>query len=94
MSTRGWFNYGFGFVSTLSARHIPDGAGAGAFRHLNHMHWNFMLDGTFDTTLAGARTTVRDGAVNHSGMIPGIDTSNRPMHGGDIVNDHFVTTDT
>jgi hypothetical protein len=95
VSTRGWFNYGFGFVATVSARHIPDGTGAGAFRHLNHLHWNFMLDGTFDTTQpVGARVTVSDGVPNRSGMIPGIDTDNPPMHGGPIVNDNFLTTDT
>jgi hypothetical protein len=95
VSTRGWFNYGFGFVSTVSARHIPDGAGAGAFRHLNHVHWNFQLDGTFDTTRpVGAQVTVNDGVINRSGMIPGIDVDNPPMHGGDVVNDHFLDTDT
>jgi hypothetical protein len=90
----GSFNYGFGFVSTLSARHIPDGTGAAAFRHLNHMHWNFTLDGTFDGALAlGARVTVTGGAINHSKMFSGADPANMPMHGGAIVNDNFTTTD-
>jgi hypothetical protein len=93
--TRGWFNYGFGFVSTLSARHIPDGTGAAAFRHLRHVHWNFMLDGSFDTTLPiPGRVRVNGGAVNRSKVIPGFDVNNRPMHGGDIVNDNFHDTDT
>lgn len=94
-STRGWYNYGFGFVSTLSARHIPDGTGAGAFRHLNHVHWNFMVDGTFDTTAAiPGRVTLNGGAINRSGVIPGIDTQNPPMHGGAVINDNFAETDT
>ncbi len=93
--TRGWFNYGFGFVSTLSARHIPDGTGAAAFRHLNHVHWNFMIDGTFDTTApVGTRVNATGGTVNRSGMIPGVDVDNRPMHGGPIINDNFSDTDT
>jgi hypothetical protein len=90
----GTFNYGFGFVSTLSARHIPDGTGAGAFRHLNHMHWNFGLDGTFDAALAlGGRVNVTGGAVNHSKMFSGFDPALPPMHGGAVVNDNFHTTD-
>jgi hypothetical protein len=93
--TRGWFNYGFGFVSTLSARHIPDGTGAAAFRHLNHVHWNFMVSGTFDTTQpVASRVNLEGGAVNRSGVIPGLDVDNRPMHGGDIINDNFNTVDT
>jgi hypothetical protein len=93
--TRGWFNYGFGFVSTNSARHIPDGTGAAAFRHLNHVHWNFGVDGTFDTTQpVGGRVTLNGGTINHSPVIPRIDTANRPMHGGEIINDHFLDTDT
>ena len=91
----GWYNYGFGFVSTLSARHIPDGTGAAAFRHLNHVHWNFSLDGTFDAARPlGARVTVNGGIVNHSRMFSGFDPDNPPMHGGAIVNDSFTTTDT
>lgn len=93
--TRGWYNYGFGFVSTLSARHIPDGTGAAAFRNLNHVHWNFMVNGTFDTTQpVNSRVTLTGGAINRSGMIPGIDTSNPPMHGGAVINDNFTDTDT
>lgn len=93
--TRGWFNYGVGFVTTLSARHIPDGTGAAAFRHLNHVHWNFDADGTFDTTAAiGGRVTLNGGVINTSAMIPGIDVTNPPMHGGPIMNDSFVDTDT
>ncbi len=92
---RGWFNYGFGFVSTLSARHIPAGTGAAAFRHLDHVHWNFMVDGTFDTTQpVGARVSVTGGGVNRSGVIPGFDVENRPMHGTPVVNDRFRHRDT
>jgi hypothetical protein len=91
----GWYNYGFGFVSTLSARHIPDGTGAAAFRHLNHMHWNFSVDGTFDGALPlHGRVTVNGGAINHSRMFPGFDPDNPPMHGGAVINDNFRTTDT
>ncbi len=93
--TRGWFNYGFGFVSTLSARHIPDGTGAAAFRHLSHVHWNFSVSGQFDTAAAvGARVTMTGGAVNRSNAIPGFDSDNRPMHGGAVINDNFQDTDT
>lgn len=93
--TRGWFNLGLGFVSTLSCRHIPDGTGAGAFRHLGHMHWNFGLDGSFDATqLVGSRVTSSGGAVNTSRMIPGIDVDNRPMHGGPLSIDQTIDTDT
>jgi len=93
--TRGWFNYGFGFVSTLSARHIPDGTGAAAFRHLNHVHWNFGVDGTFDTAApTPGRVRLNGGNINRSGVIPGVDNSNRPMHGGDIINNNFNTVDT
>ena len=93
--TRGWFNFGLGFVSTLSARHIPDGTGSAAFRHLNHMHWNFAVDGSFDATQpVGSRVTMSGGAVNTSAMIPGIDVNNRPMHGGPIFADNLVNTDT
>ena len=93
--TRGWFNYGFGFVSTLSARHVPDGAGAVAFRHLDHVHWNFSVDGTFDNTLpVPGRVTLHGGAINRSGAIPGVDAANRPMHGGAIINDNFADADT
>lgn len=93
--TRGWFNFGLGFVSTLSARHIPDGTGAAAFRHLNHVHWNFGVDGSFDTAApVGGRVTMNGGAVNRSGMIPGIDVNNPPMHGGAIFGDNLVNTDT
>lgn len=93
--TRGWFNYGMGFVSTLSARHIPDGTGAAAFRHLNHVHWNFSADGTFDTTLpVGGRVTLSSVAVNRSPMIAGVDVDNRPMHGTPLFIDTFVQTDT
>ncbi len=93
--TRGWFNYGIGFVSTLSARHIPDGTGAAAFRHLNHVHWNFSVDGTFDTTLpVPGRVTLNGGAINRSGVIAGLDVSNRPMHGTPLFADNAVQTDT
>jgi len=79
----GSFNHGVGFVSTLSARHIPDGTGAAAFRHLNHMHWNFTLDGTFDAGLAaGARVALTGGALNHSKMFSGADPNNMPLPGG------------
>ena len=93
--TRGWFNFGIGFVSTLSARHIPDGTGAAAFRHLNHVHWNFMVDGTFDTTLpVPGRVTLNGGTINRSGVIAGVDVNNRPMHGGALFADNSVNTDT
>jgi hypothetical protein len=93
--TRGWFNFGLGFVSTLSARHIPDGTGAAAFRHLAHVHWNFSVDGTFDTTLpVPGRVTLNGGAINTSRVIPGFDPANRPMHGGPIFSDNIVDTDT
>jgi hypothetical protein len=91
----GFYNYGFGFVSTVSARHTTAGTGAAAFRHLGHMHWNFMLNGRFDAALPlNGRVTVNGGAVNHSPMYSGFDPANRPMHGGDIVNDNFHETDT
>jgi hypothetical protein len=93
--TRGWFNLGLGFVSTLSARHIPDGTGAAAFRHLNHVHWNFSVDGTFDTALpVPGRVSLTGGTVNRSGVIPGFDVDNRPMHGGPLSIDNTVDTDT
>lgn len=93
--TRGWFNYGFGFVSTLSARHVPDGTGAAAFRHLDHVHWNFSVNGTFDNTLpVPGRVTLDGGTINRSGVIPGVDTANQPMHGGAIINDNFSDADT
>ena len=34
---------GSGLYQPSARRHIPGGTGAGAFRHLNHVHWNFML---------------------------------------------------
>lgn len=93
--TRGWFNLGLGFVSTLSARHIPGGTGAAAFRHLNHVHWNFSLDGTFDTALpVPGRVTLTGGTVNRSGVNPGFDVDNRPMHGGPLSIANTVDTDT
>jgi hypothetical protein len=96
VGNRGWFNYGFGFVSTLSARHVPDGTGAAAFRHLNHVHWNYGLDGTFDGGQPlGARVTIASGGpINHSRVFGGFDPALRPMYGGDIVNEHFAHTDT
>jgi len=96
VGNRGTFNYGFGFVSTLSARHIPDGTGADAFRHLSHMHWNFGIAGTFDASQPmGSRVNITTGGpINHAGPFPGFDPANRPMHGGDIVNDNFDHNDT
>ncbi|UCF91853.1 MAG: DUF4157 domain-containing protein [Desulfobacterales bacterium] len=93
--TRGWFNFGLGFVSTLSARHIPDGTGAAAFRHLDHVHWNFSVDGTFDITLpVPGRVALNGGAINTSRMIPGVDVDNPPMRGGPVFVDNLVNTDT
>lgn len=93
--TTGMFNYGFGFVSTLSARHKPTGTGAAAFRHLNHVHWNFGVTGNFDTTRAvGSRINLTGGRVNRSGVISGFDRANRPMHGGSIINNNFNSVDT
>ncbi len=93
--TRGWYNYGFGFVSTLSGRHIPDGTGAAAFRHLSHVHWNFMVNGTFDTTEpVSSRVTLIGGVIKMSGVIPGIDVKNPPMHGGAVINSNFADADT
>jgi hypothetical protein len=93
--TRGWFNLGLGFVSTLSARHIPDGAGAAAFRHLNHVHWNFDVDGTFDTALpVPGRVTLTGGTINTSAVMPGVDAANPPMHGGPLSIANTVDTDT
>ncbi|MDO6416128.1 DUF4157 domain-containing protein [Sphingomonas sp. BIUV-7] len=95
VGTRGWFSFSVGFVSTLSASHIPDGTNEAAFRHLNHVHWNSSVTGTFDTTAAvGGRVTLNGGAVNRSRSIPGFDVDNRPMHGGAIINNSFQTTDT
>lgn len=91
----GSFNFGVGFVSTVSARHIPDGTGAAAFRHLGHMHWNVSLNGTFDGAQGlGARVAANGGAVNHSNMFSGFDPDNRPMHGGDRGIDRLRTTTT
>ncbi len=91
----GSYNYGFGFVATVSARHTTAGTDAAAFRHLGHMHWNFALNGTFNAALPlHGRVTVTDGAVNHSAMFAGFDAANPPMHGGAICNDNFLTTDT
>lgn len=92
----GWFNYGFGFVSTLSVRHVPTGTGADAFRHLNHVHWNFGIAGTFDGSQPlGARVNITTGGpINHSSVFSGHDPDNPPMHGGDIVNDNFDHEDT
>lgn len=90
----GSFNHGVGFVSTLSARHIPDGTGAAAFRHLSHMHWNYTLDGTFDAALAlGARVTLAGGAVNHSKMFSGADPNNMPQPGGNRAIDALAFAD-
>ena len=95
VGTSGSFNYGLGFVSTLSARHAPDGTAANAFRHLRHVHWNFSVDGTFDTTQpVGSRVTLNGGAVNTSPVIAGVDTNNPPMYGTPIIADNVVFTDT
>lgn len=92
--TTGMFNYGFGFVSTLSARHKPTGTGAAAFRHLNHVHWNFGVTGNFDTTRAvGSRINLTGGRVNRGGVSSGFDRANRPMHGGSIINNNFNSVD-
>lgn len=93
---RGWFNYGFGFVVTLSARHRPTGTGAAAFRHLSHRHWNFGIAGNFDATQAmGSRVNITTGGpVNFSPAFSGFDPDNPPMHGGAIVNNSFAHTDT
>lgn len=92
----GSFNYGFGFVSTLSARHTPTGTGANAFRHLSHMHWNFGIAGTFDASQPlGSRVNITTrGPINQSPVSSGHDPSLPPMHGGDIVNDNFNHEDT
>jgi hypothetical protein len=92
----GFFNYGFGFVTTLSARHTPTGTGAAAFRHLNHVHWNFGIAGDFDAARAlGSRVNITTGGpVNRSKVFSGFDASNPPMHGGDIINNNFAQTTT
>ena len=92
----GWFNYGFGFVATLSARHKPTGIGAAAFRHLNHVHWNFGIAGNFDASQpVGSRVNITTGGrINRSGVIAGHDPANPPMHGGNIINNNFRHTDT
>ncbi|MCP4545434.1 MAG: DUF4157 domain-containing protein, partial [bacterium] len=93
---RGFFNYGFGFVATLSARHTPTGTGARAFRHLNHVHWNFGIGGNFNAARAlNSRVSITTGGpINRSGVYSGRDPANPPMHGGDIVNNNFRHTDT
>lgn len=95
VSTQGSFSFSFGFVSTLSARHIPDGVGAGAFRHLNHVHWNASVSGRFDTAAAiGSRVTMTGGALNRSRPFSGFDPDHPPMHGGAIMNNSFKITTT
>jgi hypothetical protein len=92
----GWFNEGIGFVATLSARHIPDGTGAAAFRHLRHVHWNYGIGGNFDAGRVGAdrvRITT-GGAINHGGPFGGADPANRPIHGGGVALDNLDHTDT
>ena len=83
----GSFTHGVGFVTTMSARHIPTGTGAAAFRHLAHRHWTLMVDGTFDGTKAlGTRVSARGGTVSNSPMILGHDSAFPPMHGGVTMN--------
>jgi len=36
----GYLNYGAAFVAYISARHIPTGTGAAAFRAVNCRYWN------------------------------------------------------
>ncbi|MBL4901399.1 MAG: DUF4157 domain-containing protein [Desulfocapsa sp.] len=92
----GWFNYGFGFVATLSARHTPTGTAAAAFRHLDSVHWNFGIAGNFDASRPlGTRVNITSGGpINRSGVFSGHDPTNPPMHGGDIINNNFAHTDT
>ncbi|MBU4261463.1 MAG: DUF4157 domain-containing protein [Proteobacteria bacterium] len=95
-STRGWFNYGVGFVATLSARHVPTGTGANAFRHLNHVHWNFGVAGKFNTTQPlNSRVTISSGGpINRSAVLPGVDVNNAPIHGGSRIIDNWNFVDT
>ena len=96
VGNRGWFNHGIGFVATLSARHIPDGTGANAFRHLRHVHWNFGIAGTFDANqpMANRVNITVGGPINHGGPYSGYDPDNRPIHGGGVALDNLDQEDT
>jgi Domain of unknown function (DUF4157) len=91
----GYFNYGAGFVAYISARHIPDGTGARAFRAINCRYWNVSIQGTFDASRAvGARVVSSGGTVNASDAIDGASVEFPSMHWGPILNDNFVLTET
>ena len=83
-------------VATLSARHVPDGTGAAAFRHLRHVHWNFGIAGNFDGGRVGQdRVRITSGGpINHGGPYGGADPANRPMHGGDLALGNIATETT
>ncbi len=94
VSTRGWFNYGVGFVAYISARDTTT-AGAAAFRHLAHVYWNMSLDGTFDTTLpAGNQVTLGAAATNSSRVFSGESAADPPIIGGAVPNTAAVITTT
>jgi len=90
----GYFNYGAAFVAYISARHIPTGTGAAAFRAINSRYWNVSITGTFDAAQPlGTRVAASGGTVSNGGAIDGGSSEFPSMHGGDIANNRFTTTD-
>lgn len=93
--TRGWFNYGVGFVAYISARDTRLGTGANAFRALGSVYWNTMIEGSFDTAQpVGSRVSATGGALNRGGVIEGGSAEFPSMHGGAIANTSHSCTDT
>jgi hypothetical protein len=96
VGTTGFFNFEDSFVTYLSARNIPAGTGAAAFRAIANVYWNLSASGRFDgAAAAGSRVTLSTpGTVNRSGVIEGASAEFPSMHGGTIANGHDTTTDT
>ena len=95
VSTRGWFNYGLGFVVYVSARDTTVAVGAAAFRHLAHCYWNMSLNGTFDTTQpAGSQVSLGTGVTNVGRVRSGASAADPPIIGGDVPNMVATITDT
>jgi hypothetical protein len=92
----GFFNFDDAFVAYLSARNIPAGTGAAAFRAIANVYWNITASGQFDgARVPGSRVTLsRPATTNRSGINDGASAEFPSMHGGTIANGRDVTTDT
>lgn len=93
--TRGWFNWGMSFVTWSSVRDTTGPSTNASFRHLGHVYWNLMFNGSWDEAEAiGSRVKLDTAVTNKSKVFDGQGSEYKPIITGSEANSNFQSSTT